>query len=89
MIGVLAVVVGFGSSSQLAAAYGIAVVGAMTMDTILACIVAVTLWRWRRVAAGLVFALSWPSTSPSSGIADWNNLRDWHGVEGARRNGRG
>jgi KUP system potassium uptake protein len=56
MIAVVAVVVGFGSSSQLAAAYGIAVVGAMTIDAILACIVAVTLWRWRPVAAGLVFA---------------------------------
>jgi KUP system potassium uptake protein len=56
MIAVVAVVVGFGSSSQLAAAYGIAVVGAMMIDTILAGIVAVTLWRWHPVAAGLAFA---------------------------------
>ena len=56
MIAVVAVVVGFGSSSGLAAAYGIAVVGAMTIDGILACVVAVTLWRWHPVAAGLAFA---------------------------------
>ena len=55
LIAVVAVVVGFGSSSELAAAYGIAVVGAMSMDTILACIVAVTLWRWHPAVAGLAF----------------------------------
>jgi KUP system potassium uptake protein len=55
MIAIVAVVVGFGSSSELAAAYGIAVIGAMMIDTILACIVAVTLWRWHLVAAGLAF----------------------------------
>jgi KUP system potassium uptake protein len=56
MVAILAVVVGFGSSSQLAAAYGIAVVGAMVIDAILACIVAVTLCRWHPAAAGLAFA---------------------------------
>ena len=56
MIAIVAVVVGFGSSSELAAAYGIAVVGAMMIDTILACIVAVTLWRWHPLAGGLAFA---------------------------------
>jgi KUP system potassium uptake protein len=58
MVAVVAVVIGFGSSSNLAAAYGIAVVGAMSIDAILACIVAITLWRWHPIAAGLVFALS-------------------------------
>ena len=56
MVAIVAVVVGFGSSSGLAAAYGIAVVGAMMIDAILACIVAVTLWRWNPVVAGLAFA---------------------------------
>jgi len=56
MVAIVAVVVGFGSSSQLAAAYGIAVVGAMIIDAILACIVAITLWRWHPAAAGLAFA---------------------------------
>jgi KUP system potassium uptake protein len=55
MIAVVAVVVGFGSSSELAAAYGIAVVGAMSIDAVLAGIVAITLWRWHPVAAGLAF----------------------------------
>jgi KUP system potassium uptake protein len=56
LIAVVAVVVGFGSSSELAAAYGIAVVGAMSIDAILASIVAITLWRWHPAAAGLAFA---------------------------------
>jgi KUP system potassium uptake protein len=56
MVAIVAVVVGFGSSSELAAAYGIAVVGAMSIDAVLACIVAITLWRWHPVAAGLAFA---------------------------------
>ena len=56
MVAIVAVVVGFGSSSQLAAAYGIAVVGAMSIDAVLACIVAVILWRWHPLAAGLAFA---------------------------------
>jgi len=56
MVAIVAVVVGFGSSSELATAYGIAVVGAMTVDAILAYIVAITLWRWHPVAAGLALA---------------------------------
>ncbi len=46
MIGVLALVVGFGSSGRLAAAYGISVTGAMAIDAILAGIVAAAVWRW-------------------------------------------
>ena len=56
MVAVVAGGVGFGSSSQLAAAYGIAVVGAMIVDAVLACVVAITLWRWHPAAAGLAFA---------------------------------
>jgi KUP system potassium uptake protein len=56
MVAVVAVVIGFESSSELAAAYGIAVVGAMIIDAILACIVVVTLWRWHPALAGLMFA---------------------------------
>ncbi|MSO77498.1 MAG: potassium transporter Kup [Alphaproteobacteria bacterium] len=41
---VVALVIGFGSSSELAAAYGIAVTAAMTMDTLLALVVAIRLW---------------------------------------------
>jgi KUP system potassium uptake protein len=56
MAGVVAVVVGFGSSSALAGAYGIAVVGAMLIDGVLAFAVALLLWRWRPWLAGLAFA---------------------------------
>ncbi|MCE5231864.1 MAG: potassium transporter Kup [Mizugakiibacter sp.] len=54
----LAVVLGFRSSSNLAAAYGIAVVGTMTIDSILVMIVFRRLWHWswpKVGAVGLVF----------------------------------
>ena len=54
MAGVLALVVGFGSSGNLAAAYGISVTGAMAIDAVLAGLVAAWLWGWGRLAA-LVF----------------------------------
>jgi KUP system potassium uptake protein len=46
MTGVLALVLGFGSSNGLAGAYGIAVTGTMSATTILAAIVARYLWNW-------------------------------------------
>ncbi len=46
MIMVIALVVIFQSSSNLAAAYGIAVTGAMFIDTILLAAVLISLWRW-------------------------------------------
>ena len=46
MIAVIFLVLFFRSSSNLAAAYGIAVTGAMFIDTILLAAVLVTLWRW-------------------------------------------
>ena len=49
LAGVVALVLGFQSSSNLAAAYGIAVTGTMAIDTILAAVIAITLWRWNRV----------------------------------------
>ncbi len=54
----LAVVLGFRSSSNLAAAYGIAVVGTMTIDAVLVMIVFRRLWQWstpRVWAVGSVF----------------------------------
>jgi KUP system potassium uptake protein len=45
-VAVIALVVGFKNSSNLAAAYGIAVTGTMLIDTILAGFVMVLLWRW-------------------------------------------
>ena len=48
MVMVLALVVGFGSSSNLAAAYGVAVTGTMVIDSALIAFVMVLVWHWRR-----------------------------------------
>ncbi len=47
MISVILLVLTFQSSSNLAAAYGIAVTGAMFIDTCLLAIVMVVLWKWK------------------------------------------
>jgi KUP system potassium uptake protein len=57
LLGVVALVVGFGSSSNLASAYGIAVTGTMAIDTILAFFVVYGLWRWHWSAAVAIVAL--------------------------------
>ncbi len=54
MIATLFLVLGFRSSSGLAAAYGIAVTTAMVITTILSCVVAIRRWRWSIVIALLV-----------------------------------
>jgi KUP system potassium uptake protein len=54
MAGVLLLVVGFRSSGNLAAAYGISVTGAMAIDAVLAGLVAAWRWGWGPAAA-LVF----------------------------------
>ncbi len=54
MIAVIALVLGFGSSANLAAAYGIAVSGTMTITTILAFVVVRKLWGWGWVKGGLL-----------------------------------
>jgi KUP system potassium uptake protein len=46
MIMVITLVLFFRSSSNLAAAYGIAVTGAMFIDTCLLSVVLITLWKW-------------------------------------------
>ena len=46
MVGVIGLILGLQTSSELAAAYGIAVTGTMAIDTVLALVVALTLWRW-------------------------------------------
>ena len=50
MAGVVALVVGFGSSGALAGAYGLAVTGAMLVDAALATAVAILVWRWALAA---------------------------------------
>ncbi|NTV11101.1 MAG: potassium transporter Kup, partial [Zoogloea sp.] len=50
---VVALVIGFKSSSALASAYGIAVTLTMMIDTILAFVVVRSLWRWSWFRAGI------------------------------------
>ena len=49
MVFVAALVMGFDSSDNLAAAYGVAVTGTMLIDTLLISIVIVTIWKWNPV----------------------------------------
>ena len=53
-IGVVALVVGFRSSSNLAAAYGVAVTATMTIDTILIALLMYYLWGWRLASVAAV-----------------------------------
>ncbi|MBL8575915.1 MAG: potassium transporter Kup [Mesorhizobium sp.] len=56
-LGVMLLVVGFGESSKLAAAYGIAVTGNMLMTTILLFVVMRYIWKWKLAAAASLTAL--------------------------------
>jgi len=53
-LAVVALVIGFKNSSNLAAAYGIAVTGTMLIDTILVAFVMVLLWKWNRLLVALI-----------------------------------
>ncbi|MGB4065472.1 MAG: potassium transporter Kup [Azonexus sp.] len=58
LIAIIGLVIGFGSSSNLAAAYGIAVTGTMLITNLLAIAVAIRLWNWspwRAVLGALPF----------------------------------
>ncbi len=57
MIGIMALVLFFGSSGDLAAAYGIAVTADMVITTLLASIVFTEVWRWSKLKTGLLIAL--------------------------------
>ncbi|MBV8687878.1 MAG: potassium transporter Kup [Alphaproteobacteria bacterium] len=57
MIMVIILVLVFRNSSNLTAAYGIAVTGAMFIDTCLLAVVLFTLWNWNRIAAAALLAL--------------------------------
>ncbi|MCU1478098.1 MAG: potassium transporter Kup [Subtercola sp.] len=57
-LGVIAVMLAFGSSDRLATAYGVSVTGALVVDTLLLLLVARPLWHWRPwkiVVAAVVF----------------------------------
>jgi KUP system potassium uptake protein len=51
MLLVLLLVLGFKSSTNLAAAYGIAVTGTMLIDTVLVSVLILTIWKWNRIWA--------------------------------------
>jgi KUP system potassium uptake protein len=58
---VLLAVIGFRSSSNLGAAYGIAVTGTMTMTTLLALVVARFRWKWHWsavITVGIIFLIT-------------------------------
>src|SRR4249919_3924291 len=54
LVGVMLLVVAFGSSSNLASAYGVSVTGAMLIDTLLLMILASSRWRWPGWAIAVV-----------------------------------
>jgi KUP system potassium uptake protein len=54
MVCTIGLVVGFGSSSGLAAAYGVAVTSTMLITTVLFCAVAQKRWGWSRFRASLL-----------------------------------
>ncbi|WP_380877250.1 putative potassium transport system protein kup [Sphingomonas sp. DBB INV C78] len=57
MVMVILLVLTFQTSSNLAAAYGIAVTGAMLVDTCLLAVVLFSLWHWNKLWAGFLVAL--------------------------------
>ena len=54
MVAVILLVLTFGNSSSLASAYGIAVTGAMLLDTCLLAVLVTLLWRWKWYVAAPV-----------------------------------
>ncbi len=57
LVAVVALVLGFGTSTRLASAYGIAVTGTITVDTLLFLVVARALWRKPGWLVGLAAAV--------------------------------
>ncbi|WP_395019772.1 potassium transporter Kup [Dongia sp.] len=55
MVSVCMLILGFRSSANLASAYGIAVTGAMMIDSIVGFMVVQSHWNWSRTKAGLIF----------------------------------
>jgi KUP system potassium uptake protein len=51
---ILCIVLGFRSSDNLAAAYGIAVTATMVITTVLACVVMVKVWKWNKLLVGVI-----------------------------------
>lgn len=56
-LAVLIVIISFEHSSNLAAAYGIAVTGTMVLTAMLSCTVAVKNWHWNKLAVAVILVL--------------------------------
>ncbi len=54
LLGIIGLILGFRSSSNLAAAYGLAVTGTMTITTILAVFVIHRIWKWNPILSGMI-----------------------------------
>jgi KUP system potassium uptake protein len=54
---IVLLVLGFGQSTRLASAYGIAVSGTMIITTIMLGVLIIRVWKWNRLLAGLAIAL--------------------------------
>ena len=70
MFATIGLVLGFGSSSNLAAAYGIAVTATMGITTILAYVITRHVWGWARWASlrrhhPALWPSIWPSSAPT------------------------
>ena len=57
LVMVIVLVLSFRTSSNLTAAYGIAVTGAMLIDTVLIAVVLFSLWKWNKIAAGILVSV--------------------------------
>ena len=67
MIAVIVLVLTFQSSSNLASAYGIAVTGAVTIDTLLMAVLLIGVWKWPKVGGdSSCFGFPRSSTAPIS-----------------------
>lgn len=76
LVGVLLLVLGFKSSSAMAAAYGIAVTGTMMVTTCLAFIIAWKYWHWQPILAAMLIA---PFLALDIFFFGANLLRIWDG----------
>lgn len=57
LVMVCLLVVGFGESTRLAAAYGISVSGTMIITTLMLAVLIFKVWKWNRLLAGLTIGL--------------------------------
>jgi KUP system potassium uptake protein len=76
MLTTIALVLGFGSSSNLAGAYGVAVTATMVITTFLAFFLMVKRWHWKAAAAGALTGLFLSFDIPFFGA---NLLKIFHG----------